>query len=313
MAGMTETGYYLRVSVTEACNLRCTYCLPERAAFRAGAATADELDRLMGAVCAAVPVRKIRLTGGEPTLSPHLAAHVRAAAWLVPEVCLTSNGVLLAELLPELHAAGLARVNISLDAADPAGYLRAARRDRFAATLAAVRAAARLGFAVKLNAVATVDTDAPALARLAIAEGVHLRFIELMEIGEARAGWAERFVPAERLRAAITAAGLELAESPERDEPTSRVWTVAGADPARTTIGFITTVTRPFCETCDRLRLSSHGRLHTCLFDERGTDLLAPLRRGDLPALAAAVRAAVGAKAPPARFTRQGVMAGIGG
>lgn len=308
-----QRSYYLRVSVTEACNLRCTYCLPERAAFRPAAASPDELDRLMAAVCGAVPVRKIRLTGGEPTLSPHLAAHVRAAAWLAPEVGLTSNGVTLAEQLPELRAAGLARVNISLDAADPAGYLRSARRDRFAATLGAVRAALRLGFTVKINAVATADTDAAALVRLALDEGVHLRFIELMEIGEARAGWAARFVPAERLRAAIAAAGLVLAEASDRDEPTSRVWTVAGADAARTTVGFITTVTQPFCATCDRLRLSSHGRLHTCLFDERGTDLLAPLRAGDLAGLAAAVRTAVGAKAPPARFLRQGVMAGIGG
>ncbi len=306
--------YYLRVSVTEACNLRCSYCLPERSAFRPAAATPDELDRLIGAICAAVPVAKIRLTGGEPTLSPRLAGHVRAAAWLVPTVGLTSNGVLLADQLPELQAAGLRLVNISLDAADAAGYLRSTRRDRFAATLRAIRTAVALGFApVKINAVATSDTDAAALVRFAVDEGVHLRFIELMDIGEAHADWSQRHVPAARLQEAIAAAGIALREEPDRDEPTSRVWTVAGADPQRSTVGFITTVSQPFCDTCNRIRLSSHGRLHTCLFDERGTDLLPWLRAGDLDGLATAVRTAVAAKAPPPHFVRQGVMAGIGG
>ena len=306
--------HYLRVSVTEACNLRCSYCLPERAAFRPAAATPAEIDRLVGAICAAVPVAKIRLTGGEPTLSPHLAGHVRAAAWLVPTVGLTSNGVLLADQLPELQAAGLGLVNISLDAADADGYLRSTRRDRFAATLRAIRTAVRLGFAlVKINAVATSDTDAAALVRFAVAEGVHLRFIELMDIGEAHADWAARHVPAARLQEAIDGAGIALREEPDRDEPTSRVWTVAGVDPQRTTVGFITTVSHPFCDTCNRIRLSSHGRLHTCLFDERGTDLLPLLRTGDLDGLTAAVRTAVAAKAPPAHFVRRGVMAAIGG
>lgn len=306
--------YYLRVSVTDACNLRCSYCLPERAAFAPPRATAAEIDRLMGAVCAAVPVRKIRITGGEPTLSPHLAAHVRAAAWLVPSVGLTSNGVLLADQLPALREAGLGRVNISLDAADREGYLRSTRRDRFAATLAAIRAANALGFApVKVNAVATVDTDPVALARLAAAEGVHLRFIELMDIGEAHGDWAARHVAAPLLQERLRAGGIAIREEPDRDEPTSRVWTMAGVDPARTTLGFITTVTQPFCDTCDRLRLSSRGTLHTCLFDEVGLDLLPLLRDGDLDRLAAAIRAKVAAKAPPPHFVRQGVMAGIGG
>lgn len=305
---------YLRVSVTDRCNLRCTYCLPEDARFAPSRATADELDRLMAAVCASVSVTKIRLTGGEPTLCPTLAQHIRTAAWLVPTVGLTTNGVVLERLLPELSEAGLNRLNISLDAADAEGFRRATRHDRFAAVMASIRAAKRLGFVpLKINAVATVDTDPAALARLAIAEGVHLRFIELMDIGEAHAGWAGRHVPSAALRASLAAAGLELREEPQRDEPTSRVWTIGGVDPARTTLGFITTVSDPFCANCDRIRLSCRGRLHTCLFDERGTDLLAPLRAGDLAGLDAAIRRAVAAKAPPAHFRREGVMAGIGG
>lgn len=305
---------YLRVSITDRCNLRCTYCLPEQAAFAASRAAPDELDRLIGAIAAAVPLHKIRLTGGEPTLAPTLTQHIRTAAWLVPTVGMTSNGVLLHGLLPELRAAGLTHLNISLDAADALGFQQATRRDRFADVVASIRAAARAGFAaLKLNAVATTATDPAALVRFAIAEGVHLRFIELMDVGEAHAAWADRHVASLRLRERIAAAGLHLQEAPDRDQPTSRVWTIAGVDPATTTVGFITTVSDPFCATCDRLRLTSQGRLHTCLFDERGHDLLTLLRAGDLAGLTAVVRHAVAAKAPPPHFRRSGIMAGIGG
>lgn len=305
---------YLRVSVTDRCNLRCTYCLPEDARFAQSRATPDELDRLMAAVCAAVPVTKIRLTGGEPTLCPTLTQHIRTAAWLVPTIGLTTNGVVLERLLPELREAGLNRLNISLDAADAEGFRRSTRHDRFAAVLASMRAAKHQGFVpLKINAVATVDTDPAALARLAIAEGVHLRFIELMDIGVAHADWCRRHVPASALRERIEQAGLAITETPDRDEPTSRVWTVDGVDPTATTLGFITTVTSPFCATCDRIRLTSQGRLHTCLFDEQGVDLLTPLRNDDLTGLDAIIRRAVAAKAPPPRFERSGLMAGIGG
>jgi cyclic pyranopterin phosphate synthase len=305
---------YLRVSVTDRCNLRCTYCLPEDARFAPSRATADELDRLMAAVCASVSVTKIRLTGGEPTLCPTLTRHIRAAAWLVPTVGLTTNGVVLERLLPELREAGLNRLNISLDAADAEGFRRVTRHDRFASVLGSIRAAKSHGFVpLKLNAVATVDTDPEALARLAIAEGVHLRFIELMDIGVAHGDWCSRHIPAITLRKRIEQAGLAITESPDRNEPTSRVWTVNGIDPAATTLGFITTVTSPFCTTCDRIRLTSQGRLHTCLFDERGVELLTLLRDGDLVGLDAVIRQAIAAKAPPPRFQRSGIMAGIGG
>jgi GTP 3',8-cyclase len=305
---------YLRVSVTDRCNLRCTYCLPEDARFAPSRTTPDELDRLMAAVCASAQVTKIRLTGGEPTICPSLLQHIRTAAWLVPTVGMTTNGVALERLLPDVRDAGLTRLNISLDAADAVGFHRSARQDHFAAVLGAIRAAKRIGFApLKLNAVATVDTDPVALVRLAVTEGVHLRFIELMDIGIAHADWNERHVAADILRDRLTIDGIAIAEATDRDEPTSRVWTVDGVDPTATTIGFITTVTDPFCSTCDRIRLTSQGRLHTCLFDERGTDLLPLLRDGDLVNLDAAIRRAIGAKAPPPRFQRTGMMAGIGG
>lgn len=304
---------YLRVSLTDRCNLRCTYCLDEDVHFAPERLASSELQRLIAAVTAAAGVHKIRLTGGEPTLNPDLPAFVRAARWLVPTVGLTTNGVLLEPLLPELREAGLTKLNISLDAADAEGFARFTRRDRFAAVLSAMRAARRLGFApLKINAVATTETDAPALVRFALAEGVHLRFIELMDIGVVHGRWEQRYRSSASLIEAITSAGITLSAEPERDDPTSRVHTISGIDPATSTVGFITTVSDPFCATCDRIRLTSLGRLHTCLFDNVGTDLVGFLRREDEAGLFAAIRAAVAAKVP-AGNQREGVMASIGG
>ncbi len=304
---------YLRLSLTDRCNLRCTYCLPEDARFAAERASDDELRRLSALIADALEVHKIRLTGGEPTLCADLVAHVRHAKRLAPVVGITTNGVLLEPLLPALVEAGLDRINISLDAVDDVGFRRASRRDGLDRVVASIRAARRTGLRVKVNAVAMQATDYAALVRFAAWEGVHLRFIELMAIGEARRGQAAEYVPAEEMRRRIAAGGIELAPSPERDEPTSRVWTMSGVDPAECSVGFITTVSQPFCATCDRLRLSSRGRLHTCLMDNSGVDLLSDLRRGDEAAVVGAILRAVAAKRPPARMVRDEVMAAIGG
>jgi cyclic pyranopterin phosphate synthase len=305
---------YLRISLTDRCNLRCTYCLPERAAFADQHASDDELIVLSRLIALAVPIHKIRLTGGEPTLCGRLFDHVRNAAELVPVVGMTSNGVLLSPLIPGLVQAGLNRINISLDAIDTASFRRVARRDGLDRVIDAIRTATVAGFtSVKVNAVAMQGTDYAGLVRLATWLGVHLRFIELMHIGEARAFHAAEFTTADEMRCRIAAAGISLVERTDLDEPTSRVWAIDGHDPATCSVGFITTVTQPFCATCDRLRLSSQGRLFTCLMDDIGTDLLGPLRAGDRDDVIARVRAAVARKAPPAVSTRQAVMAGIGG
>ncbi len=305
---------YLRVSLTDRCNLRCVYCLPADARFEDGRATDAELMRLTALVCRAAGVRKIRLTGGEPTLCPALADHVRHARSLVDTVGLTTNGVLLEPLLPSLRDAGLNRLNISLDAIDATGFERLARREGLDRVVSSIRAAKRAGFSpVKINAVAMQLTDYPSMVRFAAWEGVHLRFIELMAIGEARPFQPREHVSAGEMRQRIAVAGIALSEARERDEPTSRVWTIDGQDPMDCSVGFITTVSAPFCATCDRLRLSSRGKLHTCLMDDHGHDLLADLRRGDDDAVLATVRHAVGMKRPPALMERIGVMAGIGG
>lgn len=305
---------YLRVSVTDRCNLRCVYCLPESARFATEHAASSEVHTLMGLIHRAVGVDKIRVTGGEPTLAPDLLDHVRAARAIAPTVGMTTNGVLLAPLLPALRDAGLNRLNISLDAVDAAGFRRFARRDGLDAVVTAIRTARRLGFTpLKVNAVAMGDTDVASLVRFAAFEGVHLRFIELMAIGEARTWQQRAYLPAETIRERLYAAGISLVERTDRDEPTSRVWQIDGSTVEDCSVGFITTVSAPFCATCDRLRLSSQGRLFTCLMDNSGHDLLSPLRAGDEDAVIAIIRAAVAGKRPPAIFQRYESMAAIGG
>jgi cyclic pyranopterin phosphate synthase len=304
---------YLRLSITDRCNLRCVYCLPEAASFRAGRASAAELMRLCELLQEVLPVRKLRITGGEPTIAPDLLAHVRHARTLTADVCMTTNGVRLAPLLPALRAAGLARLNISLDAVDAEGFRRFSRRDGLPQVVAAIRAALRLGFRpLKVNAVAMRGIDAAALVRFAAWEGVHLRFIELMPIGEAK-GLGGSYLSAAALRERLALDGIALTERQDRDEPTSRVWAIDGVDAREASVGFITTMSAPFCATCDRLRLSSQGRLFTCLMDNHGTDLLEPLRAGDEAGVRARAHAAIDGKRPPERMLRHEVMAAIGG
>jgi cyclic pyranopterin phosphate synthase len=305
---------YLRLSVTDRCNLRCVYCLPEQARFVAEVAAPRELMRLSELIAEVLPVRKVRITGGEPTLCAELVEHVRHAQAVAGTVGMTSNGVLLEPLLPALRDAGLTLINISLDALDAGGFRRISRRDGLARVVAAIRAAKRLGFEpVKVNAVAMQGTDYAALTRFAAWEGVHVRFIELMAIGEARAFQSSEYVSATEMRRRIFDAGISLAERADRDEPTSRVWSIDGRDLHEASVGFITTTSAPFCATCDRLRLSSRGRLFTCLMDNVGVDLVTPLRAGDEPRVRELVAHAVAAKKPPAEFVRHETMAAIGG
>lgn len=305
---------YLRVSLTDRCNLRCRYCLDEQVTFARERCSTGEILRLTELVHEVAQVHKIRLTGGEPTLCDDLLTHVEHAASLVPTVGLTSNGVLLEPLLEPLQQAGLNRLNISIDAVDAAGFTAISRRTGVDRVISAIRRARDLGFTpLKINAVALPEVDAPALAAFAIETGVHLRFIELMAIGPANEQHADNLVTANTLQHSLWQAGHSLQECTERDDPTARVWTIDHIDPDHSTIGFITTMSDPFCATCDRLRLSSQGRLHTCLFDERGHDLISDLRRGDETAVRRTIAQAVASKAPPPHFQRNASMANIGG
>ena len=306
--------YYLRVSLTDRCNLRCTYCLPENVRFAPNRASTAEIKQLMSLVHEAVGVYKIRLTGGEPTLHPDLLSFVEHSRSICDLVGMTSNGITLADKLADLKNAGLQRINISLDSENADGFKAFTRRDGFEAVINSIRKAKALGYSpVKVNSVAMQNTDFKAMVELAMWEQFHLRFIELMAIGEALPWQEKAYIDSDSIRQRLDADGITLSECQRLDEATSRIWTVPDLDPMDCSIGFITTSSDPFCATCDRLRLSSHGKLFNCLMDNTGIDLLEPLRDGDHAEVLKRAQQWAGAKTAPEHFVRYENMAAIGG
>jgi cyclic pyranopterin phosphate synthase len=297
-----RTAHDLRVSVTEKCSLRCTYCMPEEglpSIPRRDLLTAEEIGRLVGIAARDLGVREVRFTGGEPLMRADLAeilAATQAAAPGLP-MALTTNGIGLDKRLPALLAAGLTRVNVSLDTVDREHFARLTRRDRLPAVLAGITAAREAGLdPVKVNAVLMRETlgDAAELLAWAVDAGVHLRFIEQMPL-DADGVWSrESLVDAEELLAAL---GDRYALEPiGRDDPSSpaELWQVVGT-PA--TVGIIASVTRSFCRDCDRTRLTAEGSVRSCLFGDDETPLVPLLRGGaDDAAIATAWRAAMWGK-----------------
>ncbi|WP_229399126.1 GTP 3',8-cyclase MoaA [Micromonospora okii] len=276
----------LRVSLTDKCNLRCTYCMPaEGLPWLAGPQllTDDEIVRLVGVAVRLLGVTEVRFTGGEPLIRPGLAGIVAAVAALEPRprISLTTNGLGLDRLAPALRAAGLDRVNVSLDTLDAARFARLTRRDRLADVLAGLAGAAAAGLTpIKINSVlmrGVNDDEAPALLRFALAHGYELRFIEQMPL-DAQHGWDRAaMVTAEEILAALRT-GFDLAPDPaERGAAPAETWLVDGG-PAR--VGVIGTVTRPFCGDCDRTRLTADGQVRACLFATEESDLRGALRGG---------------------------------
>ena len=258
---------YLRLSVTGACNLRCVYCRPaagegaDDAAAACEPLPADELVRIVAAF-ARLGVHKVRITGGEPLVRSDvvdIVARLRAIPG-VDELALTTNGTLLAPLAAPLRAAGLERVNVSLDTLDPARYARITRGGRIDDALQGLEAAERAGFqGVKINCVLVGgmnDDEVPELAGIACDHPVDVRFIELMPVGPA-AGWpAERFVPAEAVLEAVP----EL--EPAGSDGVAEVYTAPGWAGR---VGLIRPLSHPFCASCSRMRVTADGNLKTCL------------------------------------------------
>jgi GTP 3',8-cyclase len=276
----------LRVSLTDRCNLRCTYCMPaEGMAWlpRDEVLTDDEVARLVQIAVERLGVREVRFTGGEPLLRPGLEAIVAATSRLQPrpEISVTTNGIGLAERAAGLAANGLARLNVSLDTLRADRFAQLSRRDRLADVLAGVRAAQQVGLhPIKLNAVlirGVNDDEAPDLLDFALENALQLRFIEQMPL-DADHTWAR----ANLVTAAEILAGLQgrfaltpLAE-PRGSAPAER-WLVDGG-PA--TVGIIASVTRPFCAACARTRLTADGQIRNCLFSTGETDLRGLMRAG---------------------------------
>jgi cyclic pyranopterin phosphate synthase len=282
----------LRVSLTDRCNLRCSYCMPPEGLEwlpKPEVLTDDEVVRLVRIAVERLGITEVRYTGGEPLLRRGLVDIVRrtAAARPRPEISLTTNGIGLDRLAEPLRQAGLDRVNVSLDTLDREVFVRLAHRDRLADVLAGLATAARSGLApVKVNAVlmrGVNEREAVPLLRYCLDHGYQLRFIEQMPL-DAQHGWRrDNMVTADEILAQLTTAyDLTPDSQEERGSAPAETFTVNGFDhdgkPAR--VGVIGSVTRPFCGSCDRVRLTADGQVRNCLFAREESDLRGALRAG---------------------------------
>jgi cyclic pyranopterin phosphate synthase len=282
--GRTATD--LRVSLTDRCNLRCSYCMPaEGLDWLPGdeVLTDDEVVRLIDVAVTLLGVREVRFTGGEPLVRRGLVDIVRRTTALEPrpETSITTNALGLERLAPALKEAGLDRVNVSLDTVRRADFHEITRRDRLDDVVAGLEAASRAGLGpVKVNAVllrGVNDDQAPELLRWCMERGYQLRFIEQMPL-DAQHGWRrDTMVTAEEIFASLDQEfTLEPAEEPRGSAP-AELFTVDGGPD---TVGVIASVTRPFCGDCDRVRLTADGQVRNCLFAREESDLRTALRAG---------------------------------
>ncbi|HYU56764.1 MAG TPA: GTP 3',8-cyclase MoaA [Actinomycetota bacterium] len=292
----------LRVSLTDRCNLRCTYCMPAEGLpwlARDEHLAAAEIERLVR-LFVALGVREVKLTGGEPTARRDLVEVVQRLRAIDPplDLSMTTNGVLLDRLAAPLRAAGLDRVTVSCDSLLAHRFAEMTRRDALARVRAGLAAAEAAGFApIKLNCVVirgTNDEEVLDFALLARETGWEVRFIEYMPLDAERAWERSKVVPAAEIRATIEAAHALSPAGPDGPHPAA---VFRFADGAPGAVGFIATVTEPFCDTCNRLRLTADGALRACLFALEESDLRGPLRAGAADAdLEALIRAAVAGK-----------------
>jgi GTP 3',8-cyclase len=296
----------LRLSLTDRCNLRCSYCMPPEGLEwlpNPSLLTDAEVIRLARIGVQHLGITEIRYTGGEPLLRRGLTDIVARTAALAPrpEISLTTNGIGLARLADALHSAGLDRINVSLDTLRPETFRKLARRDRLPDVLDGLAAAATAGLTpVKVNAVlmrGVNDDEAPALLRFCLDRGYQLRFIEQMPL-DAQHGWRRAdMVTAEEILDALSAGFSLTPDDPgARGSAPSEAFLVDGG-PAR--VGVIGSVTRPFCGTCDRVRLTADGQIRNCLFARDESNLRDPMRSGASDEeLAGIWRKAVAAKLP---------------
>jgi GTP 3',8-cyclase len=282
----------LRVSLTDKCNLRCSYCMPaEGLAWLPNerVLTDDEVIRLIRIAVERLGVTEIRFTGGEPLLRPGLTAIVAATAELHPrpKMSLTTNGIGLERVARGLAAAGLDRVNVSLDTLDEERFAVLTRRRRLHDVLAGLAAAEAAGLTpVKMNAVllrGLNDDEAVPLLRFALEHGYELRFIEQMPLDAGHTWRREEMVTGDEILAQLNAAFALLEDPVERGGAPAETWLVDGyftpaGTPAR--VGVIASVSRPFCGACDRTRLTADGAVRSCLFSQTETDLRGVLRSG---------------------------------
>jgi cyclic pyranopterin phosphate synthase len=276
---------YLRISLTDACNMRCVYCMPEDMQFRPRRELmSDEELFFLVRVAASLGVTKIRLTGGEPTIRPHLVEIVREIASVpgIKDLAMTTNGVLLPKLAKPLAGAGLRRVNISVDTLNAEKFHRLTRWGHLDEVWAGILAAEEAGLTpVKLNCVVVRNfndgQDMIDLARLTLENDWDVRFIEMMPFGEITDFQQTNVVTYQEMRRTIESFFGPLEEASYDYVDPSRPFRIPGA---LGTLGFISSVTEPFCEGCGRIRLTADGKLRLCLLRDDEVDLLTPLRNG---------------------------------
>ena len=276
---------YLRISLTDKCNLRCVYCMPEDMTFRPRAELLqdDEIDRLVH-LFAGLGFNKIRLTGGEPTVRHNVVDIVRRIAQTpgIKTVAMTTNGLLLNTLAQPLAEAGLQRVNISIDTLNPEKFNKITRWGKVEDVWSGIDATQNAGLGIKLNAVVVRNyndkEDVVDLARLTLSQSWQVRFIEMMPFGDVSDFQQAGIVSQEELMATISAelGPLSPVNNGELDGE-AQLYRLNGAPG---TVGFISSVTQPFCASCTRARLTADGRLRLCLLREKEVDLLTPLRDG---------------------------------
>ena len=285
-----RTARDLRISVTEKCSLRCTYCMPEAglpAIARKDLLDPAEIARLVGIAVRDLGVRDVRFTGGEPLMRSDLGEIISLSAAVAggASLSMTTNGIGLDKRVDELVAAGLTRLNISLDTVDRDHFARLTRRDRLPSVFAGIEAAKMAGVTpLKINAVLMRDTlgGAADLLEWSLANGAKLRFIEQMPL-DADEAWArDNMVDAAELLDVLSTR-FTLTQ-PHRDDPSdpAEEWLVDGHsyDGRPATVGIIASVTRSFCAACDRTRVTAEGTVRSCLFGDDETDLRALLRGG---------------------------------
>ncbi len=280
---------YLRLSVTDRCDLRCAYCMPERQTFlpRSEVLTLEELYRLaLGFI--ARGVTKIRLTGGEPLVRRDMIQLVRALGRHLgsglEELTLTTNGTRLSEFADDLAAAGVKRINVSLDTLDRAKFAALARRDSLPQVLEGLAAARAAGLAVKLNTVALKginEDELPELITWAHGQGFDLTLIEVMPLGEVETDRFDHYLPLDAVRTVLETR-LTLTPNDHRSGGPARYFDIAEtANGKGGRLGLITPLTNNFCESCNRVRVTATGQLYACLGGTEQVDLRAALRSDD--------------------------------
>lgn len=276
---------YLRLSLTENCAMRCMYCRPgfNRHASNRRWLSVAEIECLVRHLAECHGLRKVRLTGGDPTSRPELTTIMRRLQSVpgINDLAMTTNGLTLAHRAAEYAAAGLRRVNVSLDTLDPQRFAAITGVDALSRVLAGLDTAEQAGLApIRLNTVVVRgqnEDDLPALVRLAARRGWDIRFIELMPMGPLAAQWPERFVPESQMRTRLGSISGEW-QPIAQGHDAARRYRVRLDDGAVATVGFITAMSCNFCQACDRIRIAADGTLYPCLMDQPGPSLLPALR-----------------------------------